>query len=183
MGTIRIISGRHKGRKLKVLDSPGLRPTTDRVRETVFNWLQFRLDSVTCLDLFAGTGALGFEAASRYAESVLMVEQSASVADALKKNITLIGAGNISVITGDALQLVSKPNTYSPFDVIFLDPPYHHDLLPKAAALLDCNGFLHGGSIVYVEHAIDETPELPKDWQQTRTAKAGQCVYSLYVKL
>ncbi len=183
MGTIRIISGRYRGRRLKVLDGPGLRPTTDRVRETVFNWLQFKLDSVACLDLFAGTGALGFEAASRYADSVLMVEQSAPLADALKKNITLIGAGNISVITGDALQLVSKPNSYSPFDVIFLDPPYHQNLLPKVSALLNCNGFLHGGSIVYVEHAADETPELPEDWRLTRTAKAGQCVYSLYVKL
>jgi 16S rRNA (guanine966-N2)-methyltransferase len=183
MGTVRIISGRYKGRRLKVLDGPGLRPTTDRVRETVFNWLQFKLQNVACLDLFAGSGALGFEAASRYAGSVVLVEHSIPVADALKQNIAAINAENISVLTADAVQFVSKANPYPPFDVVFLDPPYHHDFLPIVAKNLETNGFLHCDSLIYVEHAADEKPAIPDNWRQYRSARAGQCVYGLYVKL
>ena len=182
MGTVRIISGRHRGRRLQVLDGPGLRPTTDRVRETLFNWLQFKLKDTLCLDLFAGTGALGFEAASRYAKKVVMVELNSKAAAALRSNAATIGADNVEVLAADAVDLVSRPCAAEAYDVVFLDPPYHLNLLEPVCRGLETGGFLKEGSLVYVEHAADEQPVLPDTWEPLKISRAGVCVYSLYAK-
>ncbi|MBQ8707182.1 MAG: 16S rRNA (guanine(966)-N(2))-methyltransferase RsmD [Succinivibrionaceae bacterium] len=182
MGNVRIISGRHRGRRLQVLDEPGLRPTTDRVRETLFNWLQFRLKDTVCLDLFAGAGAIGFEAASRYARKVVMVELNPRAASALKANAESIRAENVEVQVADARELVSRPCAGDAYDVVFLDPPYHNNLLEPVCRGLEAGGFLKDGSLVYVEHAADEMPALPDTWEMLKSSRAGACVYSLYVK-
>lgn len=131
--SVRIIGGRWRGRILRFPDVPGLRPTPDRMRETVFNWLGQRLDGLRCLDLFAGSGALGFEAASRGAVEVVMLEQNARVAMSLRENVRLLDAeATVWVLQGEALTYLA---TDVEFDVIFLDPPFKSDLLPKALAL------------------------------------------------
>ncbi len=180
MGTVRIISGRYRGRKLTVLDEVGLRPTTDRVRETVFNWLQFKLLGTKCLDLFAGSGALGFEAASRGAQNVMMMDINANAIANLEKNVKLLAAENIKVFRCDAAVLVSNPCRCGPFDIIFLDPPYHCNLLSSVACGLTANGFLKNESLIYVEHGADEDPQLPSSWELLKSQGAGQCWYGLY---
>lgn len=179
MGTVRIISGRYRGRRLRVPDEEGLRPTTDRVRETLFNWLQFRLNGVRCLDLFAGSGALGLEAASRFAGQVVMTDRNPRAVGSLQENVRILGCTNVTVTQTDALQLVSR-KCPEPYDVVFLDPPYHRDLLEAAARGLEDHGFLREGSLIYAEHSADESPALPASWQLFRSGSAGQCRFALY---
>jgi 16S rRNA (guanine966-N2)-methyltransferase len=146
--TVRIIGGAYRRRVLHFPDAPGLRPTADRVRETLFNWLGQRLDGLVCLDAFAGSGALGFEAASRGAARVVMLEQERQACDALLNNARILGAGNVEVLRRDARShLASRNETY---DLIFLDPPYASDLLqlvlPLAATLLKPDGRIYAES-------------------------------------
>ncbi len=144
--TIRIIGGDWKRTPLPVLDLDGLRPTPDRVRETLFNWLGQRLDSQRCLDLFAGSGALGFEAASRGAARVLMVERNARAAGQLRANQAKLAASAIEIVEADALRLAASLAPGS-FDVVFLDPPFGESLLGRAlelaAPLVSADGFLY----------------------------------------
>ncbi|WJF89961.1 16S rRNA (guanine(966)-N(2))-methyltransferase RsmD [Paraburkholderia bonniea] len=177
--SIRIIGGDWKRTPLPVLDLDGLRPTPDRVRETLFNWLGQRLDGKRCLDLFAGSGALGFEAASRGAARVLMVERHARAAAQLRANQVRLGADMIDVTEADALRLATSLAPGS-FDVVFLDPPFEGDLLaralPLAARLVSAHGFL------YVE--AQQTLELAQadaltGWIMARQGKAGAVHYHL----
>ncbi|OYY94131.1 MAG: 16S rRNA (guanine(966)-N(2))-methyltransferase RsmD [Hydrogenophilales bacterium 28-61-23] len=128
--SVRIIGGEYRSRILHFPDAPGLRPTPDRVRETVFNWLGQRLHGLVCLDAFAGSGALGFEAASRGAERVVMLERDGKARDALRQNASLLQAGKVDILQMDALAYLSRPGEL--FDVIFLDPPFGMDLLTPA---------------------------------------------------
>jgi 16S rRNA (guanine966-N2)-methyltransferase len=176
---IRIIGGDWKRTPLPVLDLDGLRPTPDRVRETLFNWLGQRLDGQRCLDLFAGSGALGFEAASRGAARVVMVERHARAAGQLRANQARLAPNTIEIAEADALRLAASLAPGS-FDVVFLDPPFESNLLGRAlelaAPLVSAEGFL------YVEAAdaldIAQTPAL-SGWIIVRQGKAGAVHYHL----
>ncbi|MGN1356144.1 MAG: 16S rRNA (guanine(966)-N(2))-methyltransferase RsmD [Succinivibrionaceae bacterium] len=180
MGNIRIIGGRFRGRKLPVLDAEGLRPTTDRVRETVFNWLQFDIPGTRCLDVFAGTGALSMEALSRGAVSADLIELNSLSARQLKNNASLLQLTSCRIFNLDALKFLSAKNSGECYDLVFLDPPYHRGLLDQAAELLDKNGYLGANALIYVEYAENEEVMLPVSWTLKKSKIAGQCCYNLY---
>jgi len=170
-GKIRIIAGEYRGRRIPVPDRPGLRPTPDRVRETLFNWLGQSLDGLACLDLFAGSGALGFEAASRGAARVVMVEQDRAVFEGLRKTREVIGAGQVQLVFDDAFTYLKK--TQESFDVVFLDPPFRQNALPAVFRQLK----LEPGARVYVESS--EPFAAGESWRELRRARAGQVSYQL----
>lgn len=177
---VRLVGGTWRGRVLSFPDAPGLRPTPDRVRETLFNWLQPVLPGSHCLDLFAGTGALGFEALSRGAASVTLVEQSRPVAEQLRQNARLLGATDARIEQCDALSFLQRP-VARPFDVVFLDPPFHQGLVGRAVAVLSRPGVLSSSAFVYVESGADEpAPETPPAWALHREKQAGQVAYRLF---
>jgi 16S rRNA (guanine966-N2)-methyltransferase len=174
LNSVRIIGGAWRRRVLKFPDSEGLRPTPDRVRETLFNWLGQELDGWHCLDLFAGSGALGFEAASRGAAQVVMVEQSAKVLAALHENAEILqNPREVEIIRRDALQYLASSKTK--FDLIFLDPPYKKGWIPRLEPLLP--GVLNEDAAVYVEaeHEIESLG----DWRAVRHGKAGEVHFHL----
>jgi 16S rRNA (guanine966-N2)-methyltransferase len=177
--TIRIIGGDWKRTPLPVLDLDGLRPTPDRVRETLFNWLGQRLDGQRCLDLFAGSGALGFEAASRGAARVVMVERNARAAQQLRANQSRLRAATIEIAEADALRLAASLAPGS-FDVVFLDPPFGDDILGRAielaAPLVSEDGFLYVESGSLVEPGAAEALA---GWSLVRHGKAGAVHYHL----
>ncbi|MEN3276861.1 MAG: rRNA (guanine966-N2)-methyltransferase [Massilia sp.] len=184
---VRIIGGAWKRRLLPVLDALGLRPTPDRVRETVFNWINHQLggdwDGVACLDLFAGSGALGFEAASRGARSVIMLDYHGPAARQLELNKETLRAENVTVLRGDAFTVARDLAARGQrFDVIFLDPPYGQELVAKA--LPACAPLLKEGGMVFVEaeFALPEgepAPDWLAPWEQVRADKAGMVFYHL----
>ncbi|MBD8629093.1 16S rRNA (guanine(966)-N(2))-methyltransferase RsmD [Oxalobacteraceae sp. CFBP 8753] len=185
---VRIIGGAFKRTLLPVVDALGLRPTPDRVRETVFNWINHQLandwDAATVLDLYAGSGALGFEAASRGAASVLMVDNHNPAVRQLEANRDKLKATNVTILRADALTLVRDLATRGQrFDVIFLDPPYQQDLLAKTLPL--CTALLKEGGMVYAEAESpllaegDEVPEWLAGWEAVRADKAGMVYYHL----
>ena len=165
---LRIGGGLWRSRIIRFPDAMGLRPTPDRVRETLFNWLGQRLDGKTCLYLFAGSGALGFEALSRGASEVVMVDQSRQVAQSLKDNGLLLKATALTVINADALQYLR--GTPRRFDTVFLDPPYQRGLLLQTLALL--TPWLAAGARVYAESELGVTPS--SDWKILKQSRAGQ---------
>lgn len=176
---IRIIGGAYRGRKLKFPSIDGLRPTSDRVRETLFNWLQPVLAGASCLDLFAGSGALGLEAASRGAERVVMLDKSPRVATQITENISLLGAQGVEVNCSDALQWLTGSGQR--FDVVFLDPPFAQDLLQPCCRLLDQGGWLGPNAKIYLESNEEKAlPQLPPNWSPLRRKKAGQVCYYLF---
>lgn len=175
MGKIRIIGGKHRSRMLSFPDATdGLRPTPDRVRETLFNWLNQDLTGKKCLDLFAGSGALAFEAASRGAILTVAVELKPQVAKKLTENKRLLGLDNLQIVCGDGLQYLLK--TQEAFDVIFLDAPYSGDLLPEALKILYNKKLLNKDVIIYIEYA--EKPDLT-GYSILKQSKAGQVNYAL----
>ena len=178
-GFIRIISGRLRGRKLPVHDVEGLRPTTDRVKETVFNWLAQDIHQAKCLDLFAGSGSLGFEALSRGAENITMLELDKKAANQLQQNLATIGATNAEVINTDSLKYLTQPGT--PHDVVFIDPPFRKDLIQNVIDLLEANHWLTPHAMIYIE-AEKELAELttPVHWRLHREKTAGQVCYRLF---
>jgi len=174
LNSVRIIGGAWRRRVLKFPDSEGLRPTPDRVRETLFNWLGQELDGWHCLDLFAGSGALGFEAASRGAARVVMVEQSPKVLAALRENAEILqNPREVEIIRRDALQYLASSKTK--FNLIFLDPPYKKGWIPRLEPLLP--GVLQEDAAVYVEaeHEIESLG----DWRAVRHGKAGEVHFHL----
>jgi 16S rRNA (guanine966-N2)-methyltransferase len=171
-GKLRIIAGEFRGRRIPVPDRPGLRPTPDRVRETLFNWLGQQLDGLACLDLFAGSGALGFEAASRGAARVVMVEQDRAACASLRKSLDLLGARQVELVFDDAFAFLER--TRERFHVVFLDPPFRQNA--AAAALERLPRSLVPGARVYVESA--EAVERP-GWRELKRARAGQVSYQL----
>ena len=157
MNTVRIVGGEWRRRILRFPDAEGLRPTPDRVRETLFNWLGQDLDGLSCLDLFAGSGALGFDAASRGAAKVVMVEQSAKVAAALEANARLLDAGaRLQIVRADAVKFASSLSAAgSRFDVLFLDPPYKQGWIERLAPVLPQLLADDGALYVEAEHPVD----------------------------
>ena len=178
-GQIRIIGGQWRGRKLPVPDSAGLRPTTDRVRETLFNWLAPDIQEARCLDCFAGSGALGLEALSRYAASATLLELERSVAQQLSQNLQTLRATQAKVVQTNTLQWLSQPG--EPFDVVFVDPPFRKGLLQETLSLLEQNGWLAAEALIYVESEVENgTPVAPANWDLYREKIAGQVAYRLY---
>ena len=178
---MRIIAGQWRGRKLNFLDREGLRPTPDRVRETLFNWLQADIAGSHCLDLFAGSGALGFDAASRGAKNVVMLERDAATVVMLKDNINRLQAEHIQAICIDALEYLQADS--QKFDVVFVDPPYQSDLLVRCCSLLEQKHWLTNHAKIYLECDVhDELKGLPENWRCERSKKAGQVGYHLYTR-
>ena len=170
---VRIIAGKWRSRILRFPESAALRPTPDRVRETLFNWLGQRLDGLACLDLFAGSGALGFEAASRGAARVVMVEASREIARSLTANAGSLDAAEVEIVAGDALAYL-KHSTET-FDVAFVDPPYASDLAARSLEALPLH--LNRDARVYVESAEPLRP--PPPWRVVREDRAGAVRYAL----
>lgn len=171
-GRIRIIGGQWRRRQLPVPNYPGLRPTPDRLRETLFNWLQDCIDGARCLDLFAGSGALGFEAASRGAAEVVLVERDPALARALEEQVSVLQAAQMQVRCSDALHCLNQPQ--DPFDIIFLDPPFGTDLLPQCLDLIAANAMLRTGGRVYVETSLNDVPSETDEWLQIKQARVGK---------
>ncbi len=174
MNSVRIIGGRYRRRVLPFPDSEGLRPTPDRVRETLFNWLGQDLDGWHCLDLFAGSGALGFEAASRGAARVVLVEQAPKVLAALRENAGMLqNPPEVEIRRGDALQYLAS--TKLKFDLVFLDPPFGKGWIDRLEPLLP--GVLNEDAAIYVE--AEQEIEALGDWHSVRHGKAGEVHYQL----
>ena len=170
---VRIIGGKWRSRVVQFPAAAALRPTPDRVRETLFNWLGQRLDGLSCLDLFAGSGALGFEAASRGARRVVLVERERETARNLRESATALQAVEVEVVAADAIEYLARAREV--FDVVFLDPPYASDL--AAAALAKLPKHLTPGARVYVESP--KPLEGPGGWTVLREARAGAVRYAL----
>lgn len=180
-GQIRIIGGQWRGRKLPVPDSAGLRPTTDRVRETLFNWLAADIQQAKCLDCYAGSGALGLEALSRHAASATLLELERPVAQQLEKNLATLGAKSGRVVNTNTLQFLAQKG--DEHQLVFIDPPFRQGLLEKTTQLLESNGWLSDGALVYVESEVEHSiPPVPVNWQLHREKIAGQVAYRLYIR-
>ncbi|ELQ6241341.1 16S rRNA (guanine(966)-N(2))-methyltransferase [Cronobacter sakazakii] len=180
-GQIRIISGQWRGRKLPVPDSPGLRPTTDRVRETLFNWLAPYLVGARCLDCFAGSGALGLEALSRYAADATLLEMERSVAQQLQKNLATLKSSAAKVVNTNTLNFLNQNG--EPHDIVFVDPPFRKGLLEETLNLLETRGWLAPQALIYVESEVENgLPPVPANWQLHREKVAGQVAYRLYLR-
>ena len=178
---LRIIAGRWRGRKLSFAPVPGLRPTSDRVRETLFNWLDPFIQGARCLDLFAGSGALGIEAASRGAAEVVMVDHDAVVVATLREQLQQLEFSGARLVQQDVNRwLTGKAEA---FDIVFLDPPFRENRLPACIGLLENNGWLAAGARVYIEAERTYTPELPDSWELYRSKSAGQVGYHLAKRL
>lgn len=177
-GRVRIIAGRWRGRYIEVLDTPALRPTGNRIRETLFNWLAPVIEGARCLDLFAGTGACGFEAASRGAAEVVMIERDAARTRHLLALAARLGADRVQIRCADAFEWLQQ--TASAFDIVFLDPPFHERWIERCCAELDARGWLANGALVYIEAgARADMPQLPAGWRVQRERQAGQVRYLL----
>ena len=174
LNTVRIIGGEWRRRLLRFPDGEGLRPTPDRVRETLFNWLGQDLHGWTCLDLFAGSGALGFEAASRGAASVLLVDRSPAVVAALQNNARLLDSdGRLRIVRADAVRFVRS--TTVRFDLLFLDPPFHQGWFDKLAGCVA--GLLKEDGLIYAES--ERVLDACGPWRSVRRDRAGQVYYHL----
>jgi 16S rRNA (guanine966-N2)-methyltransferase len=175
---LRIIGGEWRSRRLRFAAAPDIRPTPDRVRETLFNWLAPRIAGACCLDLFAGSGALGLEALSRGAGETVFVERERHVADELRVLLAEWGAAHATVVAADARRFLAGAPT--PFDVVFLDPPFaSRDLLEACARQLE-GGWLAPRALIYVECAAREgLPRLPATWRPSKEGRAGEVGYHL----
>lgn len=177
-GNIRIIAGQYRGRKLPVLMADGLRPTTDRVKETVFNWLMPYVQDATCLDCFAGSGGLGFEALSRGAKSVTFIELNKAAAQQLKENKALLKANNVDVLSTNAINFLQQ--NQQAYSLVFIDPPFRKGLAQQAAEAISSQG-LTENALIYVEMETDNNNQvMPSHWQLLKEKVAGQVVYRLY---
>lgn len=177
---LRIIGGQWRGRKLSFPDVLHLRPTGDRIRETLFNWLQVDIIGTRCLDLFAGSGALGFEALSRGASHVLFVDNSNKAVQQLKDNCKILSCDIAQAIQDDALRFL-KNKSHIKFNMVFLDPPFQYEILPEVIQLLTENNWLEQSAKIYLEmNAKSDLIELPLGWNILKDKTTGQVKYQLY---
>ncbi len=178
-GRLRIVAGIWRSRLLQISDVPGLRPTSERIRETLFNWLGSDVRGAVCLDLFAGTGALGLEALSRGAARAVFVERSNAAVAALRENIRLLDASDAQVVHGDAREFLRGPQPQK-YDLVFLDPPFAAELLDELCRLLCEQELLATGARVYLELGRSQpTPDLPDGWAVLKDKMAGNVRYML----
>jgi 16S rRNA (guanine966-N2)-methyltransferase len=177
-GRLRIVAGKWRSRLLPIADVPGLRPTSERIRETLFNWLAATIEGSRCLDLYAGSGALGLEALSRGASEVVFVENSSDAVAVLEESIAALDAAGARVVAIDALRYLR--GDAEPFDIVFLDPPFAADLLEDLCRLLDERDWLAAGARVYLEQDHDRPlPRLPDGWTVLKQKTAGKVRYTL----
>jgi 16S rRNA (guanine966-N2)-methyltransferase len=179
LGSVRLISGKYRGRKLPVILAKGLRPTTDRVKETVFSWLMPYMHNSRCLDCFAGSGSLGFEALSRGANEVTLLELNRQAAEQLKKNKALLKADNLTIHQTDSLEFLQNP--IKCFDIVFIDPPFNKELVDQAISRLN-DGWLADNAIIYIEMEQNGQFNIPKNWSLLKEKTAGQVAYRLFEK-
>ncbi|MBL4829102.1 MAG: 16S rRNA (guanine(966)-N(2))-methyltransferase RsmD [Aliivibrio sp.] len=178
-GSIRIISGLWRGRKLPVHNTEGLRPTTDRIKETVFNWLSKDILQSHCLDVFAGSGGLGFEALSRGADKVTMIELDKNAYQQLITNKITLKSEKVEIIHDNALNFLQKPG--QPYDLVFIDPPFRKGLLDDTIKQLEDNQWLAKGALIYIETEKEMSHiDTPANWKLHREKTAGQVSYRLY---
>ncbi len=178
-GRLRIVAGIWRSRLLDIADVEGLRPTSERIRETLFNWLAPGIHGKRCLDLFAGTGALGLEALSRGAGDVVFVEKATRAARTLARNIETLDAEGATVLQQDAEGFLEADGT-APFDLIFLDPPFAEDMLGELCRLIETRGLLAEGGLVYLEQdRAREIAVLPDNWRVLKNKTAGNVRYML----
>ncbi|PMG26006.1 16S rRNA (guanine(966)-N(2))-methyltransferase RsmD [Shewanella sp. 10N.286.52.C2] len=181
-GQVRIISGQWRSRKLPIHDLEGLRPTTDRVRETLFNWLASDIRGARVLDCFAGSGALSLEALSRYASYARICELQSNAAKQLKQNLQTLKCDNADVISGDSLALLKQGlNNDKGFDIAFVDPPFRKGLANTTMALLAEHNWLNENALIYLETESDLTQlAIPNHWVELKQKNAGQVTYRLF---
>jgi len=175
MQTLRIIGGKWRSRRISFIPLKGLRPTTDAGRETLFNWLAQDINNANCLDLFAGSGALSFEALSRGAKHVAAIDCKAPIISTLKKNAELLSAENIDFYLAKIPQNINKiPEQY--FDIVFLDPPFYKDLIKPTCKKLNNSNYLAKNAIIYIESEkeLDINSVIPKSWQILRQKNTGR---------
>jgi 16S rRNA (guanine966-N2)-methyltransferase len=181
---LRVIGGQWRGRKLNFADGEGLRPTMDRVRETLFNWLQADIVGARCLDLFSGSGALGLEALSRYAAEVVMIDKNPQAIRMIRQNLELLAVENAQLIQSDAKKYLQNqladPSEHNKFDIVFLDPPFNQHLVPVFCELLQQSQCLSDNALIYIEiEKSTKLPPLPDSWTVLKEKKAGQLAYYL----
>jgi 16S rRNA (guanine966-N2)-methyltransferase len=174
---LRIIAGVWRGRKLVFAPVAGLRPTPDRVRETLFNWLGLSVHGACCLDLFAGSGALGLEAASRGAAAVVLVDADPLIARTLKEQVRMLDARQVHIVQAACERYLQGPA--EPFDLVFLDPPYRQGALAGCMELLERRGWLAPDAWIYLEAERGLEPRLPASWKPYRSKSSGQVGYHL----
>ncbi|MFD1805931.1 16S rRNA (guanine(966)-N(2))-methyltransferase RsmD [Pasteurella oralis] len=181
-GEVRIIAGLWRGRKLPVLHAEGLRPTGDRVKETLFNWLMPYIVDTYCLDCFAGSGSLGFEALSRQAKQVTFLELDKAVAAQLHKNLQALKCTTeqAKVINQNSLQFLKSAQNTPHFDVVFVDPPFHFGLAQQTIDLLTQHNWLKPNALIYVETEKNQSIVVPTHWQILKEKITGQVCYRLY---
>ena len=178
-GTLRIIGGRWRSRHITFPDAPGLRPTQDRVRETLFNWLQPYIEGASCLDLFAGSGALGFEALSRGAKQVSFIDNHKEAIAAIETNAKKLEAENIEIFLGESPNRIPSLS-FAPYDIVFLDPPFHQNLLSTSAQWLEQSGYLNNEAYIYAEaEKRTATLPIPSTWSIQKNAKTASMEYYL----
>ena len=178
-GRLRIVAGQWRSRLLAVADESALRPTPERIRETLFNWLSPNIEGKRCLDLFAGSGALGFEALSRGAASSTFVERSKKSAELLRQNVALLQASGATVHEEDAFEFLSGKNDVT-YDIVFLDPPFADDRLEDLCRLLVGSGKLASAARIYLEREQGQAlPVLPDGWVLIKEKAAGNVSYAL----
>jgi len=181
-GTLRIIGGQWRSRRLSFSAVEGLRPTTDRVRETLFNWIAPVITGARCLDLFTGSGALGLESLSREAGSVTFIDQSSVATHSLKQNLQLLQATNATVINTDAVKWLHSAEPESPYNIVFIDPPFRCGLVYECIEQLQTKPLLTIGSYIYIEIEKEAMrPNVPANWQLHREKEAGQVRYMLFI--
>ena len=178
-GVVRIISGQWKGRKLPVLDVQGLRPTTDRVKETLFNWLMQDIHGKTVLDCFSGSGSLALEALSRHASSALMLEMDPKAARQLNQHLQTLACHQAKVLQVDTLQYLAKPANQT-FDLVFIDPPFRQGFVVPCCQHLE-QGWLSANALIYLECEKElAIQDLPSNWRIIKEKIAGQLAYRLF---
>ena len=178
---VRIIGGQFGSRTLAFTEVDGLRPTLDRVRETLFNWLQADVINATCLDLFTGSGALGFEAASRGAKHVTMVEKHKQVAAQLKNNAQLLKIANIDIKNQSAQTMIEQST--QTFDIIFIDPPFAMDAIEALPKLIESSELMGDKTRVYLECSAKQSYDIPKNWNVLKNKKVGDVRFQLAQRL
>lgn len=179
--TLRIIAGQWRGRKLRFPDGEGLRPTTDRIRETLFNWLSPYIQGARCLDAFSGSGALGLEALSRGAASAVLIDTHPPAILALRQHVVTLNCHNATIIRDSALDYLRHPAQLH-FDIVFLDPPFNKDLISPCANLLESHHWLADNALIYIESERNSSFSLPSNWELQRDKHAGQVQYQLWLR-
>tara|TARA_B100000963_G_scaffold237165_1_gene207341 strand:- start:764 stop:1345 length:582 start_codon:yes stop_codon:yes gene_type:complete len=178
-GQLRIVAGKWRSRLLQVANAPGLKPTAIRIRETLFNWLSPRIEGARCLDLCAGTGALGLEALSRGASRVVFVECSDIAFESLKFNINSLKASGAELRKTDAISFLNN-SVIEKFDIIFIDPPYTDGLYDDLFELIAVKGWLSKNARIYIEMSANEKElDLPKNWHILKRKRTGNVYYLL----